>query len=166
MSATRQTPPPSDASSPTASSTTPTAVPAFCLKSRAPCPSLPPRVTPTYSTPVAAPPRNGTPKPAPANPPSSGSSTPKKIYIEINPRDAKREGIRPNSQVQVQSQRGKIVARAYLTQSVPPGQVFIPMHYAETNQLTLAHYDPYSRQPSYKNCAVRIRPASESPVTT
>ena len=91
---------------------------------------------------------------------------PKKIYIEINPRDAKREGIRPNSQVQVQSQRGKIVARAYLTQSVPPGQVFIPMHYAETNQLTLAHYDPYSRQPSYKNCAVRIRPASESPVTT
>jgi len=84
---------------------------------------------------------------------------PQKIYVEINPRDAKQEGIRPNSQVAVQSQRGKITARAYLTQSVPPGQVFIPMHYHETNQLTLAHFDPYSRQPSYKNCAVRISPA-------
>lgn len=86
---------------------------------------------------------------------------PQEIYVEINPRDAKQEEIRPNSQVTIQSQRGKISARAYLTQSVPPGQVFIPMHYQETNQLTLAHFDPYSRQPSYKNCAVRILPAAD-----
>ncbi len=86
---------------------------------------------------------------------------PEKIYVEIHPSDAKQESIRPNSRVVVQSQRGEITARAYLTQTVPQGQVFIPMHYPETNQLTLAHFDPYSRQPSYKNCAVRIRPASE-----
>ena len=86
---------------------------------------------------------------------------PQKIYVEINPRDAKLEGIRPNGHVVIQSQRGKITARAYLTQSVPPGQIFLPMHYPETNQLTHAHFDPHSREPSYKNCAVRIRPASE-----
>jgi anaerobic selenocysteine-containing dehydrogenase len=58
----------------------------------------------------------------------------------------------------VQSQRGSLVAKTFVTYSVRPGQVFLPMHYEATNRLTLAHFDPYSRQPSYKNCAVRIRP--------
>ena len=52
---------------------------------------------------------------------------------------------------------GRIRVRAYVTPCVAPGQVFIPMHYATTNQLTHAHFDPYSKQPSYKDCAVRIR---------
>jgi anaerobic selenocysteine-containing dehydrogenase len=39
---------------------------------------------------------------------------------------------------------------------VQPGQVFMPMHHPETNQLTFAAFDPYSRQPAYKGCAVRI----------
>jgi assimilatory nitrate reductase catalytic subunit len=37
------------------------------------------------------------------------------------------------------------------------------MHYAKVNQLTFAAFDPYSRQPSYKNCAVRLRRKSEVP---
>jgi anaerobic selenocysteine-containing dehydrogenase len=36
-------------------------------------------------------------------------------------------------------------------------QVFLPMHDAATNQLTDAVFDPYSRQPAYKACAVRVR---------
>jgi assimilatory nitrate reductase catalytic subunit len=36
------------------------------------------------------------------------------------------------------------------------------MHYEQTNRLTLAHFDPHSRQPSYKNCAVAIRLAEIS----
>src|SRR5690606_30215656 len=87
---------------------------------------------------------------------------PRDVYVEIHPQDAQREGIRPNSTVVVDSQRGSIKAKAFVTPTVGVGNVFIPMHYVETNQLTLAHFDPYSRQPSYKNCAVRIRPeASE-----
>jgi assimilatory nitrate reductase catalytic subunit len=39
---------------------------------------------------------------------------------------------------------------------VQPGQVFMPMHYATTNRLTHAAFDPYSRQPAYKACAVRV----------
>jgi assimilatory nitrate reductase catalytic subunit len=31
------------------------------------------------------------------------------------------------------------------------------MHYEATNQLTDAVFDPYSKQPSYKACAVRVR---------
>jgi assimilatory nitrate reductase catalytic subunit len=35
--------------------------------------------------------------------------------------------------------------------------VFVPMHFATTNQLTPAEVDPYSRQPSYKWCPVQVR---------
>jgi assimilatory nitrate reductase catalytic subunit len=77
-------------------------------------------------------------------------------YVEVNPRDARNLGISPNQWITVESRRGKMQARAYVTQIVSPGQVFIPMHYEETNQLTFPAFDPYSRQPSYKNCAVAL----------
>jgi assimilatory nitrate reductase catalytic subunit len=48
-------------------------------------------------------------------------------------------------------------ARAYVTPTVAAGQVFVPMHYAATNRLTYASFDPYSRQPSYKYAAVAVR---------
>lgn len=83
---------------------------------------------------------------------------PTEAYVEINPADARACRIRPNQRVVVESQRGRVKARAFVTPTVQPGQVFMPMHYEATNQLTLAHFDPHSRQPSYKNCAVRIRP--------
>ena len=50
-----------------------------------------------------------------------------------------------------------MTATVFVTASVSPGQVFVPMHYAETNQLTFPSVDPHSRQPSYKHCAVRLR---------
>ena len=90
---------------------------------------------------------------------------PREIYVEINPDDALREGIRPNGRVVIQSQRGRIVAKAFVTRTIPEGQVFVAMHYDATNQLTHGHFDPYSKQPSYKDCAVRIHPlASHDPL--
>lgn len=79
-------------------------------------------------------------------------------YVEINPDDARRAGVKPHEFVVVESQRGKLKARALFTVTIRPGQVFLPMHYEEVNRLTFAHFDPYSRQPSYKDCAVRVRP--------
>jgi assimilatory nitrate reductase catalytic subunit len=84
---------------------------------------------------------------------------PKEIYVEINPVDARRLGIEPEAWVVVASRRAHIEARAFITHSVPAGQVFIPMHYDVTNKLTLASFDPYSRQPSYKACAVSVQPS-------
>ncbi len=83
---------------------------------------------------------------------------PDEPYVEIHPDDARQEHIRPHQQVVVESQRGELVARALVTPTVQRGQVFMSMHYEVTNQLTFAHFDPYSRQPSYKCCAVRIAP--------
>jgi assimilatory nitrate reductase catalytic subunit len=86
---------------------------------------------------------------------------PTEVYVEINPDDAARDNLRPYQTVVVESQRGSIRAKAFLTYAVQAGQVFIPMHYDVTNQLTLAHFDAYSKQPSYKDCAVRIRSPQE-----
>ena len=83
---------------------------------------------------------------------------PENIYAEINPRDASRLGIRPQQMIKVRSRRGELAARAFITGTVQPGQVFIPMHYEETNRLTFPSFDPYSRQPSYKACAVAVSP--------
>jgi assimilatory nitrate reductase catalytic subunit len=30
------------------------------------------------------------------------------------------------------------------------------MHYEEVNRLTFSAFDPHSRQPSYKACAIRV----------
>jgi assimilatory nitrate reductase catalytic subunit len=82
---------------------------------------------------------------------------PREIYVEVNPRDARQLAIAPNAWIEVVSRRGAIRARAFVTHSVRPGEVFVPMHYPETNQLTLAAFDPHSRQPAYKACAVALR---------
>ena len=81
---------------------------------------------------------------------------PERPFVEINPADARRLGIEQANWVTVESQRGRVHARAFLTHGVQPGQVFIAMHYVETNRLTDAAFDPYSKQPSYKACAVRV----------
>jgi len=41
---------------------------------------------------------------------------------------------------------------------VAPGQLFVPFHYAEqnANQMTQSAFDPHSREPNYKQSAVRV----------
>ncbi|MEY4508455.1 MAG: hypothetical protein RLZZ450_577 [Pseudomonadota bacterium] len=81
---------------------------------------------------------------------------PSELYVEIAPSDAKQLGVEPDELVMVASQRAKVQARAFVTHAVKAGEVFMPMHYDVMNRLTFAAFDPYSRQPSYKACAVRI----------
>ncbi len=85
---------------------------------------------------------------------------PEQVYVEVDPADAKARGVVTGDAVYVESRRGRIIATAFVTRSVQPGQVFVPMHYAETNRLTDAVFDPYSKQPSYKACAVELRRAA------
>ena len=81
---------------------------------------------------------------------------PAQTFVEINPRDAADLAIRPNDSVLVESQRGRLRAHVVLTHAVGRGQVFIPMHYETVNQLTHSAFDPWSHQPAYKACAVRL----------
>ncbi|MDX2050773.1 MAG: nitrate reductase [Polyangiaceae bacterium] len=82
--------------------------------------------------------------------------SPEHLHVEVSLADARRLGISPGEEVTVTSQRGSLVARAFVTASVKPGQVFLPMHDERVNKLTFAAFDPFSRQPAYKASAVRV----------
>ncbi len=78
-------------------------------------------------------------------------------YMEINPDAAEELGIEHMSYVRVVSRRGDAVVLAQLTQRVPRNMVFIPFHYHDcVNRLTKGLLDPHSRQPAFKQSAVRI----------
>jgi nitrate reductase NapA len=59
----------------------------------------------------------------------------------------------------VRSRRGEVELRAKLSLVVRPGMVFATMHSAKhlVNQVTHDVYDPFSKQPAYKRCAVSVR---------
>jgi len=83
-------------------------------------------------------------------------------YMEMNPDAAKELGIEHMSYARLISRRGDGVVLVQLTQRVSPNMVFIPFHFHEcVNRLTLGLLDPHSRQPAYKQCAVRIEPVAQ-----
>ena len=81
-------------------------------------------------------------------------------FFEINPEDASKLNIRERQQVRISSRRGTIKTAALLTERVPPGQIFIPFHFAEgaANILTNNALDPESGIPEFKVCAVKVEP--------
>jgi assimilatory nitrate reductase catalytic subunit len=78
------------------------------------------------------------------------------LTLEINPRDAARLKVRHGERVRVRSRRGSAEAAAVVTPIVQRGHVFLPMHFEAVNHLTIAVFDPHSRQPAYKACAVVV----------
>jgi anaerobic selenocysteine-containing dehydrogenase len=78
------------------------------------------------------------------------------LWLEIHPTDAAGARLRDGDAVEITSRRATITAKTKITSTVQRGQVFLPMHEPTVNQLTLQIVDPYSRQPSYKHCAVRV----------
>jgi assimilatory nitrate reductase catalytic subunit len=82
-----------------------------------------------------------------------------RAWLEMNPRDGRALGLHPTERVDVVSRRGVIRnLDLRLTETVGPGQVFVPFHWAEANanQATQSDFDPISREPNYKQCAVRV----------
>jgi assimilatory nitrate reductase catalytic subunit len=82
-----------------------------------------------------------------------------RAWLEINPRDAQRLGLRSHDSVDVISRRGRTRGvELRLTEITAPGQVFMPFHFSETNvnEITQSAFDPISREPNYKQCAVRV----------
>ncbi len=57
------------------------------------------------------------------------------------------------------SRRGSVPVRVTADDAVPTGLVWLPIHHASTNELTLAATDPRSNEPNYKQCAVVLEPA-------
>ncbi|HID81356.1 MAG TPA: nitrate reductase [Chromatiales bacterium] len=78
-------------------------------------------------------------------------------FAEINPDAAKELGIMAGDYVRLVSRRSDAILMAQLTQRVPKNMIFVPFHFYDcANRLTLGLLDPHSRQPAYKQSAVRI----------
>jgi anaerobic selenocysteine-containing dehydrogenase len=80
-------------------------------------------------------------------------------WVEMNPRDARPLRLKASERVDVVSRRGRIRnLELRLTETVAPGQVFVPFHWANANanQATQSSFDPISREPNYKQSAVRV----------
>lgn len=81
-------------------------------------------------------------------------------YIELNPSEGGKYGLKDGDLVKVSSRRGSILTKVYLTGRVTPGVVFIPFHFAEAaaNVLTNDALDPEAKMPELKVCAVSLTP--------
>ena len=83
-------------------------------------------------------------------------------YMEMNPDAADELGVAHMGYVRLVSRRGDAVVMAQRTQRVPNNMVFVPFHFHEcVNRLTLGLLDPHSRQPAFKQCAVRVEPVDQ-----
>jgi anaerobic selenocysteine-containing dehydrogenase len=82
---------------------------------------------------------------------------PEELYVEINPGDATQLGIEQGDTVTVSSARGCVNAIASVVDDVAINQIFMPMHYPETNRLTFPSFDPESFQPAFKSAAVSLK---------
>lgn len=88
-------------------------------------------------------------------------------WLEMNPRDAQSLNLKPHDAVDVVSSRGRVKGvELRVTEIIASGQVFMPFHYAEANanQVTQSAFDPISREPNYKQCAVRVEKTQAAPL--
>ena len=78
-------------------------------------------------------------------------------FIEINPDLALQLGAENGDYVRLVSRRSDAIVMAKFTNRVSKDMVFLPFHFHDcANRLTLGLLDPHSRQPAYKQQAIRI----------
>ena len=108
--------------------------------------------------------------------------------LHMHPDDLARRGLEGGDLVRVKSRQGAVVVKTLASDTVRPGQCFVPMHWGGNamagrlgiNALTPSAFDPQSKQPELKHAAIqvekfttghpvvamrRIDPASENPYT-
>lgn len=108
-----------------------------------------------------------------------------KAWVEISPTDAAALGLGEGDIVRVTSARGELVVPVRVG-DIREGSVFAPFHYgyfdaaasvssghaSAANELTVTEWDPVSKQPLFKNAAVKLEKVadadgpSDAPTTT
>jgi anaerobic selenocysteine-containing dehydrogenase len=88
-------------------------------------------------------------------------------FVEMSAEDAKRYQVREGGMVEIRSRRGRSRARCRIA-DVKAGTLFMPFHYGyfdagkgtgrAANDLTIAEWDPVSKQPYFKYAAVAVKP--------
>ncbi len=82
-----------------------------------------------------------------------------RLEVAVHPVDARRLGIGDGAPIRVTSRRGELTGFAHITEAVRPGAIFVPfvkLADSAANFLTNSAYDPGSKIPEYKVCAVAV----------
>lgn len=81
-------------------------------------------------------------------------------YVEISREDAAALGIKTGDRVRLETRRGSLELQAWIDGrgKCPKGHVFVPFfdEMKLINRLTLEAHCPFSKEPDYKKCAVRV----------
>jgi formate dehydrogenase major subunit len=80
-------------------------------------------------------------------------------FVEVNPEDAVKAGVKDRDTVTLETRRGSIEAEIRVTDEVQPGLLFIPLHFPDScaNVLTNSALDPSCKCAETKVCAVKIK---------
>ena len=77
--------------------------------------------------------------------------------------DAKKVGVRDGDAMRITSRRGEAIIKTRVTAMPQPGTVFVPFCWEDDagfiNCLTIDAFDPGSKQPEFKICAVQLTKA-------
>jgi sulfite reductase (NADPH) flavoprotein alpha-component len=91
-------------------------------------------------------------------------------YVEIHPELAARLDVLQGDLVQISSRRGTVRLPAQITDRVPPGLVFVPLHWGDrfspgnaVNYLTISAIGRVAKQPELKYCAVAVERVAAEP---
>ncbi|MDO8893259.1 MAG: molybdopterin-dependent oxidoreductase [Sulfurimicrobium sp.] len=83
--------------------------------------------------------------------------------LSMSRSDMERRRLKDGELVRVKSRRGSLVVKVAASDKLRAGQTFMPMHWGGrfmagqgVNALTLDVFDPVSRQPELKHCAVQV----------
>ncbi len=90
-------------------------------------------------------------------------------YVEMHPLLAQKLGLERGDIARLRSRRGELYLPVKVTRSIRPDTVFVPYHWGgkqAANILTIRAYDPISRIPEYKVCAVAIERAPDDAIIT
>ncbi len=85
------------------------------------------------------------------------------VAARINPATVATSEAVSDDAVVVESRRDAVPASVEPDPAVPEGLVWLPIHHPATNRLTVDALDPQSKEPNFKQCAVRlVAPADEA----
>jgi len=79
-------------------------------------------------------------------------------FVEVNPQDATKEGLKDKDVVTLKTRRGSIEVETRVTDEVPPGLLFTPFHFPDScaNVLTISALDPSAKCAETKVCAAKM----------
>jgi len=84
-------------------------------------------------------------------------------FVEVHPDDAGKLSVQSGDKLRITSRRGEALIKVRVVDTPKSGMVFVPFHWADSNSLinkvTIDAYDPGSKQPEFKICAVKLAKA-------